>query len=90
MLLAFNRLQTQLLFTCQSIGSNLVAFPVLYEEMEADACKKYQKRNAGNDTREAFGCFSLRAFFGALALFSVSLFGVFAAAAVSMFFYPDC
>ena len=48
--------------------------------MEADAGKKYQKRDAGNDTREAFGCFSLRAFFGALTVFSVSLSGVFAAA----------
>ena len=47
--------------------------------MEANACKKYQKRDAGNDTREAFGCFSLRAFFGALTVFSVSLSGVFAA-----------
>ena len=44
--------------------------------METDAGKKYQKRRAGNDTCEALGCFSLRTFFGALALFAVSLFGV--------------
>lgn len=58
--------------------------------METDAGKKYQKRRAGNDTCKTLGCFSLRAFFGALALFSVSLFGVFAAAAVSIVCVDCC
>ena len=70
--LPFNGLQPQPFLTLFSFRCDLVALPVLQEEMTPHGCQQNEKRAAGHNARETLVCFRLRIYFGFLSAFSVT------------------